>query len=43
MFLEKNAKYVIDYQRKFGSGVESRNKAVKMLIKDLEEKYYKGI
>ena len=43
MFLEKNAKYVIDYQRKFGSGIESRNKAVKMLIKDLEQKYYKGI
>ena len=43
MFLEKNSKNVTDYQRKFGSGIESRNKAIKLLIKDLQEKYYKGI
>jgi hypothetical protein len=42
-FLEKNSKYVNDYQKKFGTGIESRNKAIKILIKDLHEKYYKGI
>jgi hypothetical protein len=42
-FLEKNSKYVNDYQKKFGNGVDSRKKAIKMLIKDLYEKYYKGI
>jgi hypothetical protein len=41
--LENNSKYVNDYQKKFGSGIESRNKAIKLLIKDLQEKYYKGI
>ena len=42
-FLEKNSKYITDYQKKYGSGIESRKKAEKMLIKDLQEKYYKGI
>lgn len=43
MFLEKNPKNVNDYQKKFGSGIESRNRAMKMIIQDLKEKYYKGI
>ena len=43
MFLEKNPKNVNDYQKKFGSGLDSRKKAIQMLIKDLNEKYYQGI
>ena len=42
-FLERNQRYVNDYQKKFGNGIESRNKAINHLIKDLEQKYYKGI
>lgn len=42
-FLEKNAKYVTDYQKKYGMGLEARKKAINHLIHDLKEKYYKGI
>lgn len=43
LFLEKNPRNINDYQKKFGTGVDSRNKAISMLIKDLHEKYFKGI
>jgi hypothetical protein len=42
-YLERNPKKVSDYSKRFGTGLNAREQARKILIKELFQKYYRGI
>jgi hypothetical protein len=42
-YLERNPKRISDYSKRFGTGVKAREQARTILIKELFQKYYRGI
>ena len=42
-YLERNPKRVNDAQKRFGNGIDAREKAVKFIVDEMFQKYYRGI
>ena len=42
-YLEQYPKGISEIQKKFGSGLDARNKAIKSIIQEFFQKYYRGI